>query len=290
MVSKTVELVEVGPRDGLQNEPNIVSIEKKVQLIDALSGCGFKRIEVGSFVNPKLVPQMADSGEVCRMICRPDGVRFSALVPNLRGLDSAMAADVHEIAVFASASEGFSEANINASIEEGLKRLKEVVRSAISSGLKVRGYVSCVVQCPYDGPTKPEAVVDVAMQLIEAGCFEISLGDTIGVGTPSTVGNLLEKLVKKIPVKQLAGHYHDTNGSALKNILESIKFGIRTFDTAIGGLGGCPFARGSPGNAATEAIHDALSIDDWYMGLSRSALQKAATAAESIQEDRKARN
>ena len=290
MVSTTIELVEVGPRDGLQNEPNIVPVEKKVQLIDALSGCGFKRIEIGTFVNPKLVQQMANSGEVCRMICRPDGVRFSALVPNLRGLDSAMAADVHEIAVFASASEGFSEANINASIGEGLKRLRAVIRSAISSGRTVRGYVSCVVQCPYDGPTKPEAVVDVAMQLIEAGCFEISLGDTIGVGTPSTVGNLLEKLVKKIPAKQLAGHYHDTNGSALQNILESIKFGIRTFDTAIGGLGGCPFAQGSPGNAATEAIHDALSIDDWHMGLSRSALQKAATVAESIHEERKAIN
>lgn len=279
MSSKDIELVEVGPRDGLQNEAAEITIEQKIELVNALSRCGFWRIEVGSFVSPRWVPQMAGSQNVFGRIRRQTNIRYAALVPNLLGLEQAIEARVDEIAVFVSASEGFSAANLNTSIADSLDQFSNVIRRARDHKLRVRGYISCVVACPYDGPTLPEKVTELAMQLVDLGCFEISLGDTIGAGRPNSVSRMLEIVLKRLPASHLAGHYHDTNGSAVANIFASIEHGIRSFDTSIAGLGGCPFAEGASGNAATEKVNKALVDAGYQTGLDQTKLQQAVKTA-----------
>ncbi len=281
---ETVEIFEVGPRDGLQNESRRIPTADKIALIDLLSTAGFRRIEVASFVSPKWVPQMADSGEVLAGIRRAPGVAYAALVPNMRGLERALAAGVDEIAVFGSASEGFSQANINCSVSESLARFRPVVEAALAEKLKVRGYVSCVTDCPYDGPTPPGAVAEVAQALVEMGCYEVSLGDTIGQGTPDTVGAMLDAVLAHLPAARLAGHFHDPAGRALENIELSLQKGLRVFDAAVGGLGGCPYAPGAAGNVATEAVDARLRDLGFDTGLDAGVLQRAADMARKMRE------
>jgi hydroxymethylglutaryl-CoA lyase len=281
-VSDFVEIFEVGPRDGLQNEAEQIPTEQKIALIDCLSRAGFKRIEVASFVSPKWVPQMADSAEVLAGITRATGVSYAALTPNEKGLERAMAARADEIAIFGSASEGFSKANINASIAESLERFGPVAEAARAAGLPVRGYVSCVTDCPYDGPTPPGQVARVAKALFDMGCYEISLGDTIGQGRPETIRAMLNAVLAEIPADRLAGHYHDTAARALANIEASLDMGLRVFDAAVGGLGGCPYAPGASGNVATEAVHDRLVALGFDTGLDRDVLNEAATLARAM--------
>lgn len=277
-----VEIFEVGPRDGLQNEKRQIPTAEKIALVDLLSGAGFKRIEVASFVSPKWVPQMADSAEVLAGITRAPGVRYAALTPNMRGLEGALAARADEVAIFGSASEGFSRANINASIAESLERFRPVAQAAIAAGVPVRGYVSCVVDCPYDGPTPPEKVAEVAAELLAMGCYEISLGDTIGQGTPEGIGAMLDAVLTQVPAAQLAGHYHDTAGRALANIEVSLEKGLRVFDAAVGGLGGCPYAPGAAGNVATEAVQALLGALGYDTGLDADVLARAADMARAM--------
>ena len=277
-----VEIYEVGPRDGLQNESVEISVADKVGLIDLLSTAGFRRIESGSFVSPKWVPQMAGSGDVFAAITRAPGVRYSALTPNMQGFEAAIAAGVDEIAVFGSASEGFSRANINASIDESLERFAPVIEAARIIDLPVRGYVSCVVDCPHDGPTDPDMVARVADRLFAMGCYEISLGDTLGHGTPDAIARMLLAVRNVVPVGRLAGHYHDTGGRALDNIDASLSLGVRVFDAAVGGLGGCPYAPGAAGNVATEAVAEHLTRLGYETGLDMDAVNAAATFATSL--------
>lgn len=280
-----VEIVEVGPRDGLQNEARIIPAAEKIALIDCLSGAGFRRIEVASFVSPKWVPQMADGAQVLAGIARKPGVSYTALVPNLIGLDRARGANIDEIAIFGSASEGFSRANINASIDESLARFAPLAHAALAAGLPVRGYVSCVVECPYDGPTPPHAVARVTRALLDMGCYEVSLGDTTGRGQPDTICRMLEEVLKIARPDQLAGHYHDTNGRALDNIEASLDAGLLVFDAAVGGLGGCPYAPGAAGNVATEAVHRRLSALGHPTGLDAAVLDTAAAMATAMRKD-----
>jgi hydroxymethylglutaryl-CoA lyase len=277
-----VEIFEVGPRDGLQNEPRPIPTKEKIALVDCLSRAGFARIEVASFVSPKWVPQMADSGDVLAGITRQEGVRYAALTPNMRGLEGAMAARADEVAIFGSASEGFSKANINASIAESLERFAPVVVAAREAGLPVRGYVSCVSECPYDGPVDPGDVARVAGQLYEMGCYEISLGDTTGRATPDRITAMLTAVRDVVPVEKLAGHYHDTGGRALKNIEASLAMGLRVFDAAVGGLGGCPYAPGAKGNVTTEAVQDRLEALGFETGLDRTVVAEAAEMARAM--------
>lgn len=249
-----VTVYEVGPRDGLQNEPRPVPTEDKVAFIDALSAAGHRVIEVSSFVSPKWVPQMADAAEVFARITRRPGVRYTALVPNLAGLERAVAARVDEIAVFAAASETFSRKNINATIDEALARYTEVVRAAAAGGLRARGYVSCAFGCPFEGAVAPGAVRRVTAALLEAGCYEVAVSDTIGVGHPGQVQRLVGFLLESLAPDRLALHFHDTRGTALANVLAGLDAGIATFDASAGGLGGCPFAPGASGNLATEDL------------------------------------
>jgi hydroxymethylglutaryl-CoA lyase len=249
-----VRIVEVGPRDGLQNEKQNVSTATKLDLIERLTATGLRDIEVTSFVSPKWVPQMADHAEVMRGLRRHPGVKYPVLTPNLQGFEAAIAEGATEVAVFASASEGFSQKNINCSIDESLDRFVPVTDAAKRLGVKVRGYVSCVVACPYDGPVAPQQVAHVAARLHEMGCYEVSLGDTIGVGTPGSVLRMLEAVAHRVPVAGLAGHYHDTYGMAVANVHASYDFGLRVFDSSVAGLGGCPYAKGATGNVATEDI------------------------------------
>lgn len=281
-MAETVEIFEVGPRDGLQNEKRQIPTADKVALVDCLSGAGFRRIEVASFVSPKWVPQMADSADVLAGIARAPGVRYAALTPNLRGFEGAVAAKADEVAVFGSASEGFSKANINATIEESLERFAPVMEAAKTVGLPVRGYVSCVTDCPYDGPVAPSDVARVAARLFEMGCYEVSLGDTIGQGTPESIDAMLRAVCQAVPAERLAGHYHDTGGRALENIEASLAHGLRVFDAAVGGLGGCPYAPGAAGNVATEAVHDRLTALGYATGLDRAVLDKAADMARAM--------
>ena len=248
------EIFEVGPRDGLQNEARDIPVAEKIALVDKLSAAGFSRIEVASFVSPKWVPQMAGSAEVLAGIARRDGVRYAGLTPNMPGYEDARAAGADEIAVFASASEGFSRKNINASIEESLERFAPILEEARHIDLPVRGYVSCVIACPYDGAVAPSVVAEVADKLFSMGCYEVSLGDTTGAGTPDSIARMLLAVRNVVPVGRLAGHYHDTGGRAMANIDASLSLGLRVFDAAVGGLGGCPFAPGASGNVATEAV------------------------------------
>ncbi|MGI9367504.1 MAG: hydroxymethylglutaryl-CoA lyase [Ruegeria sp.] len=277
-----VEIFEVGPRDGLQNEKREIPVAEKVDLVNCLSGAGFNRIEVASFVSPKWVPQMAGSAEVLAGINRAKGVRYAALTPNMRGYEDALAAGVDEIAVFASASEGFSKANINATIEDSIERFTPILEAARHIDLPVRGYVSCVTDCPYDGPTPPEKVAEVADQLFALGCYEVSLGDTIGQGTPDSIARMLMAVRERVPVTRLAGHFHDTNGRAIDNIDASLALGVRVFDAATGGLGGCPYAPGAVGNVATEAVAAHLGRLGYETGLDADVLEKAAGMARAM--------
>jgi len=249
-----VRLVEVGPRDGLQNEAAPVPLETKVALIDRLSETGLAAIEAGAFVSPKWVPQMADSAEVFRRIKQKAGVSYPVLVPNTKGLELALAAGVQEIAVFGAASESFSQRNINCSIDESLERFAHVTDAAQSAGLKVRGYVSCVLGCPYEGEIAPEAVARVAKALVGMGCYEVSLGDTIGVGTPAKAQRMIEAVAAEVDIQHLAAHFHDTYGQALANLLAVLQMGVATVDASVSGLGGCPYAPGASGNVATEDV------------------------------------
>jgi len=281
-MAERVEIFEVGPRDGLQNEARQIPTSEKIALVDCLSGAGFSRIEVASFVSPKWVPQMADSAEVLAGITRAPGVSYAALTPNMRGFEGAKAAKADEVAIFGSASEGFSRANINATIKESLARFVPVVEAAQAAGIPVRGYVSCVTDCPYDGQVAPSEVARVAGQLFEMGCYEVSLGDTIGQGSPGRVDAMLSAVLEVVPADRLAGHFHDTAGRALENIEVSIARGLRVFDAAVGGLGGCPYAPGAAGNVATEAVHDRLIALGYETGLDRAVLDKAADMARAM--------
>ncbi len=249
-----VRIVEVGPRDGLQNETAGVSTATKLALIDRLGAAGLREIEATAFVSPKWVPQMADQAEVMRGLVRRPGVAYPVLTPNLKGFEAAVAAGATEVAVFAAASEGFSRRNINCSIDESIDRFAPVLDAAGERRIAVRGYVSCVVACPYDGPTPPAQVARVASRLAALGCHEVSLGDTIGVGTPASVRRMLEAVAAQVPVERLAGHFHDTYGMAVANVQASYEFGLRVFDSSVAGLGGCPYARGATGNVATEDL------------------------------------
>ena len=281
-MAERAEIFEVGPRDGLQNEKRQIPTAEKIALVDLLSGAGFRRIECASFVSPKWVPQMADSAEVLAGIRRAPGVRYAALTPNMRGFEGAVAAGADEIAVFGSASEGFSKANINATIAESIERFDPVIAAAKAAGLPVRGYISCVTDCPYDGPTAPAAVARVAEMLWARGCYEISLGDTIGQGRPESIDAMLGAVLGVVPAEGLAGHYHDTAGRALENIEASLARGLRVFDAAVGGLGGCPYAPGAAGNVATEAVHDRLIALGYETGLERAVLDEAAAMARAM--------
>lgn len=276
------EIFEVGPRDGLQNEKRDIPVAEKVALVDLLSKAGFTRIECASFVSAKWVPQMAGSAEVLAGITRKEGVRYAALTPNMRGYEDAVGAKADEIAVFASASEGFSQKNINASIEESIERFAPILEAARHIDLPVRGYVSCVVECPYDGAVSPEAVAKIADTLFSMGCYEVSLGDTIGAGTPDSIARMLLAVRDVVPVGRLAGHYHDTGGRALDNIDASLSLGVRVFDAAVAGLGGCPYAPGASGNVATEAVAAHLATLGYETGLDAEIIAQAANMARAM--------
>ena len=251
---QNVKIVEVGPRDGLQNEKTFISASDKITLINQLTNAGLKTIESGSFVSPKWVPQMATSTDVFKGITREHNVSYAALTPNMKGFEAALSANVDEIAIFGAASEAFSQKNINCSIAESLERFKPIMQAAKEANIPVRGYVSCVIACPYDGVIAPEKVADVAEQLYRMGCYEISLGDTIGVGTAASVQKMLQTVNTRIPANKLAVHFHDTYGQALTNIYTALQNGIAIIDSAIAGLGGCPYAKGASGNVATEDV------------------------------------
>lgn len=270
-----VRIYEVGPRDGLQNEKAIIPTEKKIALIDLLSLTGFEKIEATSFVSPKWVPQLADAEEVLAGIMRAPGVTYAALTPNMKGFERALAARADEVAIFGAASETFSQKNINCSIAESLERFGPIMDAAKAAGIPVRGYISCVAGCPYEGDIAPAAVRDVAERLLAMGCYEISLGDTIGKGTPETISAMLKAVLEAVPADKLAGHYHDTDNRALDNVRASLECGLRVFDSAVGGLGGCPYAPGAKGNVSTTALAHMLEAEGWRTGLDFEKLAAA---------------
>lgn len=281
-IPRSVRIVEVGPRDGLQNESGIVPLDAKVALIEALAGAGLSSVEAGSFVSPKWIPQMADSGEVMRRLKRGPGVRYPVLVPNLQGLERAMASGVHEVAVFAAASESFSRKNINCSIAESLDRFVPVMKRALGAGLEVRGYVSCVLGCPYEGNIQPDAVASVAGRLAGMGCYEVSLGDTIGAGTPLAARRMVEDVARTVPVGKLAVHFHDTHGQALANIYACLDLGVSVVDSSVAGLGGCPYAKGATGNVATEDLVYMLDGMGVHSGVDLERLRAAGDMICSV--------
>jgi len=281
-MSEHVTIFEMAPRDGLQNEKRQIATADKVALIDRLSGCGFSKIEATSFVSPKWVPQMADAAEVMAGIKRVPEVSYAVLTPNMRGFDGAMAAQANEVAIFAAASEGFSKANLNATILESLERFSAVALAAKDQGIPVRGYVSVVTNCPFDGPVKPWTVARVAEALFEMGCYEVSLGDTIGHATPETTDAMLTDVLEVAPPEKLAGHFHDTKGRALDNIEVSLERGLRVFDSCVGGLGGCPYAPGAQGNVATEAVIPFVEAKGFETGLDIERVLEAATFAKGL--------
>ena len=285
-MTERVEIFEVGPRDGLQNEKRPIPVADKIALVDCLSGAGFRRIEVASFVSPKWVPQMAGSAEVLAGIARRPGVSYAALTPNMRGFEAALAARADEVAIFGSASEGFSRANINASIADSLERFAPVAEAARGAGVPLRGYVSCVVECPYDGATDPREVARVVAALRDMGCYEVSLGDTIGRGRPEAVDAMLAAVLDEMPADRLAGHFHDTAGRALENVDVALARGLRVFDAAVGGLGGCPYAPGAAGNVATEAVMAHVERAGYATGLDRDVLARAAGMARDMRSER----
>ncbi|MEO1015868.1 MAG: hydroxymethylglutaryl-CoA lyase [Pseudomonadota bacterium] len=253
-VTDSVHIVEVGPRDGLQNEKETISIETKIELIERLAATGLKTVEAGAFVSPKWVPQMAASDEVFRRIDRREGVAYPVLTPNMKGYEAARAAGADTVAVFGAASETFSQKNINCSIAESIERFRPIIEAAKEDGLTVRGYVSCVLGCPYEGDVDVGKVAEVSKILFDAGCAEISLGDTIGVGTPRRTAEMIRAVRDAVPVESLAGHFHDTYGQALANVWTAYEMGVRTFDASVAGLGGCPYAKGASGNVASEDV------------------------------------
>jgi hydroxymethylglutaryl-CoA lyase len=279
-----VDIFEMGPRDGLQNEKIEVSVGQKFALINCLSRAGYGRIECASFVSPKWVPQMAGSADVLGRISRADGVRYAALTPNMRGFNDAKAANADEVAVFGSASEAFSKANINVSIDESLDQFEAVIKAARTIDMPVRGYVSCVAACPFEGEVDPSVVARVAERLFSMGCYEVSLGDTIGVGTPDTIAKMLIAVRDVVPVARLAGHYHDTNARAMDNIDASLALGVRVFDASVAGLGGCPYAPGAAGNVATEEVAAHLQRLGYETGLDLAIVEQAAEMARSIRD------
>jgi hydroxymethylglutaryl-CoA lyase len=254
MLPSKVKIVEVGPRDGLQNEKEVVPTATKIELIERLASAGLRVIEATSFVSPKWVPQMGDNTAVLQGIRRHPDTVYAALTPNLQGFDGAIEAGATEVAIFAAASESFSRKNINCSISESLKRFEPIVSAASALEIRVRGYVSCVVGCPYEGDIASGQAASVARTLYDMGCYEVSLGDTIGVGNPASIARLIEACARKIPIEHLAGHYHDTYGMAIANIHASLQLGMATFDSSVAGLGGCPYAKGASGNVATEDV------------------------------------
>lgn len=294
-----VKIVEVGPRDGLQNEKQLIDANDKILLINQLTDAGLSYIESGSFVSPKWVPQMATSTEVFNGITRGNGVTYAALTPNMKGFEAALNANVGEVAIFGAASESFSKKNINCSIEESIERFSPIMTAAKASNIKVRGYVSCVVGCPYEGDIAPSKVAEVSEKLIEMGCYEVSLGDTIGVGTASSVQKMLQAVSTKVPIEKLAVHFHDTYGQALTNIYSALQMGISVVDSAVAGLGGCPYAKGASGNVATEdvvyllnglGINTGIDIDKllaagWFISdkLGKAPISKVSNALRAKQ-------
>jgi len=270
-----VTIVEVGPRDGLQNEKRPIPAAQKIKLIDLLSAAGFKRIEAASFVSPKWVPQMADGAEVMAGITRRPGTRYTALTPNMKGYEAARTAEADEVAIFGAASEAFSQKNINCSIAESIERFRSVAEAAKADGIPVRGYVSCAVVCPYAGPIPPAEVARVTELLFGLGCYEVSLGDTVGQGTPETVGAMLDAVLAIAPAAKLAGHYHDTNSRALESVAVSMEKGLTVFDSAVGGLGGCPYAPGAKGNLSTGKLARDLAVRGIATDLDLDALIRA---------------
>jgi hydroxymethylglutaryl-CoA lyase len=271
-----VKMVEVGPRDGLQNEPGVVPAAIKIELIDRLSDSGLPVIEATSFVSPKWVPQMGDAAEVMAGIRRKPGVSYPVLTPNMKGLEGAMAAGATEVAIFGAATETFSQRNTNCSIAESFARFEPVCRTALANGIRVRGYISVVLGCPYEGEVNPQAVADVAKRLLDLGCYEVSLGDTVGAGTPGKTRHLIEAVSRYVPAEKLGGHFHDTFGQALANILAALEMGVATFDSSISGLGGCPYSPGATGNVATEDVLYMLDGMGIHTGVSMARLLDAS--------------
>src|ERR1700758_399741 len=281
-MSDSVRIVEVGPRDGLQNEKTPVSVADRIAFIEALVGAGLHTVEVGAFVSPKAIPQMVDSDQVLKGVDHHPDCEFHVLVPNEKGYEAARSAGAKVIAVFGSASEGFSRANINCSVAESIERFKPVIARARRDGVKVRGYISCVLGCPFDGEIKPQAVVDVAKILWDLGCYEISLGDTIGVGTPRKAKELLRAVAGHVPIAHLAMHFHDTYGQALANLYAGMEEGARAIDSAAGGLGGCPYAPGATGNVATEDVVYMLEGIGIATGVDMTKLLQATNAISKL--------
>lgn len=277
-----VTLVEMAPRDGLQNEKRLVDTADKIRLVDLLSDCGYQRIEVTSFVSPKWVPQMADASAVMAGIRRRAGTRYAVLTPNMQGFDAALAARADEVAIFASASETFSQKNINCSIAESIERFRPVAEACRVNAVPLRGYVSCVVECPYEGKIAPDSAARVAAALMALGCYEVSLGDTIGRGTPEAVDAMLAVVLADVPAERLAGHFHDTSGRALDNIAIALERGLRVFDASAGGLGGCPYAPGAAGNVDTLAVNAFVTARGFSTGLDAARLEEAAAFARSL--------
>lgn len=281
-MSDPVRVIEMGPRDGLQNEKTTVSVEARIAFIEALVGAGLTTVEVGAFVSPKAIPQMASSDAVLRGVSHINGAEFHVLVPNEKGYDTARAAGAKVVSVFAAASEGFSRANINCTVAESIERFKPVLARANADGVKVRGYISCVLGCPFDGEIKPKAVADLANTLWELGCYEISLGDTIGVGTPEKAREMLRAVAANIPAAKLAMHFHDTYGQALANLYAGLEEGVRVIDAAAGGLGGCPYAPGATGNVATEDVVYMLEGMGVRTGVDMEKLLAATNAMSGV--------
>ncbi|QQN61409.1 hydroxymethylglutaryl-CoA lyase [Bradyrhizobium diazoefficiens] len=281
-MSDPVRIIEMGPRDGLQNEKIPVSVEARIAFIEALVAAGLHTVEVGAFVSPKAIPQMASSDAVLRGVSHIKGAEFHVLVPNEKGYDAARAAGAKVVSVFAAASEGFSRANINCTVAESIERFKPVLARAKADGVKVRGYISCVLGCPFDGEIKPKAVADLASTLWELGCYEISLGDTIGVGTPEKAKQMLRAVAANIPAANLAMHFHDTYGQALANLYAGLEEGVRLIDSAAGGLGGCPYAPGATGNVATEDVVYTLEGMGVRTGIDMDKLLAATNAMSSV--------
>jgi hydroxymethylglutaryl-CoA lyase len=281
-MGERVTVFEMGPRDGLQNEAAPIATEDKIALVNALSECGLSKIEVTSFVSAKWVPQLSDAAQVMAGLTRVPGISFTALTPNMKGFEAAKNALADEIAIFGAASEAFSKANINCSIEDSLARFIPMMAAAKTAGIPVRGYVSCITDCPYEGAVSPQRTARVARALFDMGCYEISLGDTIGQATPERLDKTLQAVLDSVPASALAGHYHDTNQRALENIALSLGYGIRVFDAAIGGLGGCPYAPGAKGNVATEAVAALMQAQGFETGLDLIKLEKVARMAKGL--------
>ena len=277
VASRRIRITEVGPRDGLQNESKIVPTETKIRLVDALSAAGFPEIETSSFVHPRWVPQLADAAEVFAGIDRRDGILYSALVPNVQGLERAVEAGVSKVSVFTAASESFCRKNINADIEESVERFRPVIESAMEMGLPVRGYVSCIVECPYEGTVSPSAVSEVVARLLDLGPMEIDLGETLGVASPDQIEEVLAACVTRMPLSDICLHLHDTHGHALDSVERAVGLGVNRFDSACGGLGGCPYAPGAAGNLATERLLALCEKRGWETGVDQAMVSTATS-------------